>query len=264
MVISIIGIDTILMQDALKDEKAAVNAFLNSLLIKPVTFMILHSFLLALSFLSCCASCCEFRTMLRGLCGAFIVTIAYLAIILVFFKFILRQLENVEGSLKTSMMTNFWRLYNEVSGHNMSSEFTFEMNGLQVLNECCGVNSYKDYENATLWKAGIVGRNNTVPGTCCKINKLKFLTSNIIEFTVNNCMRIPTAENSYMERGCFTEVLKLTRGVLGQGIYTTTILAAVLLLMMALFAWQIVMVNKRKKLRDLMRPVSVRRIAVEL
>lgn len=63
-------------------------------------------------------------------------------------------------------------------------------NQLQARFECCGVNSYNDFDRSEKWLANRSSR--VVPESCCKlIDKL------VIKLEDNNCPYAPTDRNSY-------------------------------------------------------------------
>ena len=120
--------------------------------------------------------------------------------------------------------------------------------------KCCGVNSYKDYEYATLWREG--AGTHVVARTCCKIKQYQYLSTRLMEQKVNKCAEFPTAENSFINNGCGNELLNYLReSISANSLMTTGTLMAVLLLTVALLACRIVLLNKQKRLRDLWRPV---------
>lgn len=248
---------TSLLLGAKQENQQDLENFLSNLIFYPVSYMVLQCLLLAHSFFSCCASCCGYRTMLRFLCGILVFITSYIAIILVLSVMTLRELKRIEDSFTIALMYNFVRYFSHLHADSQitkSATFTFGMNAFQQSEKCCGVNSYKDYEYATLWREG--AGTHVVARTCCKIKQYQYLSTRLMEQKVNKCAEFPTAENSFIDNGCGDELLNYVReSISANSLMTTGTLMAVLLLTVALLACRIVLLNKQKRLRDLWRPV---------
>lgn len=173
--------EEVLLTDPQKD-KEIVEDFAYDMYVQPVAGAVLGCFELTLSFLTCCASCCEFRKLLR-IVGTIFFVFSIIMVIFVMLAFKkLEKVAEIEETVGNVMLRNLNHLYNQVKEDTLVSRFTFEFNGLQVLLGCCGLFGYHDYENATLWKSG-VGMNLTVPETCCKVNRHDFLLGGEVRTT---------------------------------------------------------------------------------
>ncbi|KAK7099103.1 hypothetical protein V1264_003293 [Littorina saxatilis] len=192
--------EEVLLTDPQKD-KEIVEDFAYDMYVQPVAGAVLGCFELTLSFLTCCASCCEFRKLLR-IVGTIFFVFSIIMVIFVMLAFKkLEKVAEIEETVGNVMLRNLNHLYNQVKEDTLVSRFTFELNGLQVLLGCCGLFGYHDYENATLWKSG-VGMNLTVPETCCKVNRYDFLLGGEINFENGNCTQNPNSTNAVVDRGC--------------------------------------------------------------
>lgn len=64
--------------------------------------------------------------------------------------------------------------------------------------ECCGVDSYKDFEQAHKW---ITMKNTTIPAACCKFEDKEDLV-----LMDRQCPNSPSDSNSNQNRGCYDSI----------------------------------------------------------
>jgi len=74
-------------------------------------------------------------------------------------------------------------------------------NQLMARLECCGVSSYKDFEQSPSWLANKGSR--TVPEACCMLSDRTLLKPQD-----SNCPYSPNDLNSYYMKGCYDSLLK--------------------------------------------------------
>ncbi|XP_041360508.1 CD63 antigen-like [Gigantopelta aegis] len=69
--------------------------------------------------------------------------------------------------------------------------------------ECCGIDTYKDFKNATAWT-----NKTTVPVTCCVLtDRDKFLNGDNTATPKDSfCPVTPTSTNSYMQMPCYPKI----------------------------------------------------------
>lgn len=83
------------------------------------------------------------------------------------------------------------------SGGKDADAVSLMWNQLQARFECCGVNSYNDFDRAEIWKANRTTR--VVPESCCKLtDKL------LIKLEDERCPFSPDDQNSYYLKVCLT------------------------------------------------------------
>ncbi|XP_045136188.1 tetraspanin-18-like isoform X2 [Portunus trituberculatus] len=148
-----------------------------------------------IGFLGCCGAAMESRTLL---------TLYGLMIIVIF------VLEVTAGALAAVYKTeakqelqNFLKhtLKKYYSTPDQANSVTVAWNAVMSELQCCGVNNYTDFEQATLWQAN-KSSNALVPEACCKLegDPRNFVPKDA------SCPSRPSEENSYYLTGCLSRL----------------------------------------------------------
>lgn len=67
--------------------------------------------------------------------------------------------------------------------------------------ECCGVDSYRDFDRSNKWTNY---KNTSIPAACCKFEDKEHMV-----LADAQCPDHPTDSNSYQNRGCFDAIVAM-------------------------------------------------------
>lgn len=137
-----------------------------------------------------------------------------------------------EDELRSSVKDQINRLYQgEVIEKNA---VTVALDAFQVYFECCGIDGFNDFKNATVWNKNLPDKKIAKsPIACCKFTaeqrnsvwKGQFPTLDSYE-----CASSPSEKNSNYEIGCFTALNKHYGKILFALIMTTIIIGFLLII----------------------------------
>lgn len=147
-----------------------------------------------LGFLGYCGALRESQCML-SLYGVFIIILLVLEIVVFCFAIIYKDVakDEAQNFLKTTI-----RDYTSSAKETDGS--TLMWNQLMARLECCGVNSYNDFETSTFWVANRGSRQ--IPEACCTLSD-----KTLLKPFDTNCPYSPTDSNSNYMKGCYDSLL---------------------------------------------------------
>lgn len=92
----------------------------------------------------------------------------------------------------------------DYDGTGARDTFTFFVDATQVQFDCCGVDSYMEFMNATQWNRG----NNTIPLSCCILENKDDYNENPSQAKAkySNCQTAPDATNSNIGKTCYNSI----------------------------------------------------------
>lgn len=150
-----------------------------------------------IGFLGCCGAAMESRTLLT-LYGLMIIVIFLLEVtagaLAAVYKTEAKQ--ELENFLKHTLKKYY-------STPDQANSITVAWNAAMAELQCCGVNNYTDFEQATLWQAN-KSSNAVVPEACCMLegNPRSFVPKD------STCPSRPSPENSYYLTGCYGRLMQ--------------------------------------------------------
>jgi len=159
------------------------------------------AFIFIISFLGYCGAIKESRVLLTAY-GLFIIIIAVLQIAaIVLATFYIPQAEEKTKDFFQHTIRKYYTTKNRRDAVTLSWDF------MQAELECCGVESYEDFEKATEFVKynREEGKGQIIPESCCILDdsdraKELFIAKD------KNCLTTPTIQNSYMSTGCYEKV----------------------------------------------------------
>uniref|UniRef100_A0A2C9LYL6 Tetraspanin n=1 Tax=Biomphalaria glabrata TaxID=6526 RepID=A0A2C9LYL6_BIOGL len=84
------------------------------------------------------------------------------------------------------------------------SKFSRSLDIAQVMFECCGVDSYLEFNSTAMkWTDRT---SNQIPKTCCKLDKDAYLEEEKYIFVNRNCARLPTPDISNIGKACYNDI----------------------------------------------------------
>ena len=151
------------------------------------------AFIFIISFLGYCGAIKESRVLLTAY-GLFIIIIAVLQIAaIVLATFYIPQAEEKTKDFFQHTIRKYYTTKNRRDAVTLSWDF------MQAELECCGVESYEDFEKATEFVKynREEGKGQIIPESCCILDdsdraKELFIAKD------KNCLTTPTIQNSYM------------------------------------------------------------------
>ncbi|OWF47314.1 tetraspanin-18-like [Mizuhopecten yessoensis] len=107
----------------------------------------------------------------------------------------------VTNELKSGLKKHIAEDYD---GSGSKDTFTYFIDATQVQFDCCGVDSYMEFANATKWSR----MNNTIPLSCCVLkNKDDYADNPSNAVAVEStCQENPTATNSHIGKSCYMSI----------------------------------------------------------
>ncbi|KAL4229132.1 Tetraspanin 1 [Mactra antiquata] len=176
-------------QTALKD--AGADADISDLDIGDVigdaslAFIVIGAFFFILGICGCIGASCKIKCLL--VTYAVVLIVIFIAeVVFVVLLFTIKS--TLDGWISNPLVDTLEQSY---TGTNGTDAFTLTINFVMHRFECCGIKSYKEFQNATKWKSS-VGKTLEVPAICC--------TNGTI------CTTNPTKDNSYINTGCYDAV----------------------------------------------------------
>lgn len=155
--------------------------------------------ILLIGFLGCCGAMKQSQCLLC-LYAIFLGIILIIELAAIIIAAVYRG--KVEDELKDFLKKNINDTYQGKIDTN--EEFSLGLDYAQVYFQCCGIDSYKDFEGATQWKHNATEK---IPLTCCKLkDKDDFLKNQKAELVDNNCPYNPTPTNSNIEKPCWSSI----------------------------------------------------------
>ncbi|WAR05009.1 hypothetical protein MAR_020378 [Mya arenaria] len=109
--------------------------------------------LVALSFMGCCGACCKFKLFLWIYA---LVILVFVLIEVVAIGILYGKPDIVKGQAKTSL--------SKYEGLASSEVTSLAWNVIMIQFKCCGIDSYKDFAEATSWKKNPAGVTLITPG----------------------------------------------------------------------------------------------------
>ena len=118
-------------------------------------------------------------------------------------------LKNIEGQMLKTLEVNYDGLLNSTNA--LSRAFDI----VHIRFQCCGVNSWRNFQNTRWFKRQPPGTTRKFPSTCCRLNnpeatlpKLPLLTEDILPLRDSQCpFKTPSIANEYTEVPCIGRVL---------------------------------------------------------
>ncbi|XP_060076189.1 CD151 antigen-like [Ylistrum balloti] len=154
--------------------------------------------LFLIGFIGCCGAYKENVCML-GIYAAVVLVIIIIEIagIAVAAAFQSQVTDELKSGLKKHIMEDY-------DGTGTKDTFTFFIDATQVQFDCCGVDSHKEFLNATKWNRG----NATIPLSCCVLRNKDDYSSNPSQAEARdpNCQRSPDTTNSYINKPCYNSI----------------------------------------------------------
>jgi len=132
---------------------------------------------------------------LLSLYGVFIIILLVLEIVVFCFAIIYKDVakDEAQNFLKSTI-----REYK--SSAKESDGATLMWNQLMARLECCGVNSYNDFETSSYWLSNKGSR--TIPESCCVLSD-----KTLLKPVDSNCPFSPTDVNSNYMKGCYDSLV---------------------------------------------------------
>ncbi|XP_055995211.1 CD151 antigen-like [Ostrea edulis] len=165
-----------------------------------VVFIIVGVVILIVGVLGCLGACCGWRAFL--VIYAIIVFLVLIAEIagVVLAAFMKKDVEKVvKDGLKKSI-TEFYK------GDEFQEPVTLAWNSIFIEFDCCGVDNYMDFDNATNWNKTFKGQplNLVTPVSCCNTITGEFPALNYP--TSTNCATNPQDADSNWKKGCYSAI----------------------------------------------------------
>ncbi|GFO12149.1 tetraspanin [Plakobranchus ocellatus] len=93
----------------------------------------------------------------------------------------------------------------QYEGHIVTeNSFSKAFDEAQVKFQCCGLNNYTDFkDHAEFW---LDKDSLLIPKSCCHIDEGSYFDNDQYVFDDINCARLPTTQNSHLEKSCFTDI----------------------------------------------------------
>lgn len=159
------------------------------------------AFIFIISFLGYCGAIKESRVLLTAY-GLFIIIIAILQIAAIVVGVALR--EPAETQTKEFFHHTIRKYY---TTSERRDAVTLSWDFMQAELQCCGVESYKDFEKATnfIKYTREEQSGQVIPESCCILKDSQSVTELFIAKD-KNCLTSPTTYNSYMNTGCYETV----------------------------------------------------------
>jgi len=163
------------------------------------------AFIFIISFLGYCGAIKESRVLLTAY-GLFIIIIALLQITAIVLATVFK--EKAEMETQNFFKHTIHKYYQTASRRDA---VTLSWDFMMAEMECCGVHSFKDFEQAKEFHvyAQEEGKGQTIPEACCKLKKDRQpeeLARQLFEPVDSNCISTPTVTNSHMNNGCYDRV----------------------------------------------------------
>ncbi|ELT98104.1 hypothetical protein CAPTEDRAFT_160219 [Capitella teleta] len=168
-----------------------------------IVLLVLGLFMLVLTILGCCGSCCMNRCMI-------VVYVIVVSAIMIVQAIAIGLF--AEGKLDEPIKTRLTdTLVDEYKGNFDLGIESLTINMLQATFGCCGINGGLDFKNASNWnrtegfKVGNITREITVevPVTCCRMEGNFPIQFSLVDV---ECPVKPTANNSYILDGCYDKI----------------------------------------------------------
>ncbi|XP_033726994.1 tetraspanin-1-like [Pecten maximus] len=154
--------------------------------------------LFLIGFIGCCGAYKESVCML-GIYAAVVIIIIIIEIagIAVAAAFQSKVTSELKSGLKKHIMEDY-------DGTGAMDTFTFFVDQTQVQFDCCGVDSYTEFVNATKWNRG----NATIPLSCCILTNKDDYPENPSKATAKNqtCQQSPDSTNSNINKSCYNSI----------------------------------------------------------
>ncbi|XP_070501913.1 tetraspanin-18B isoform X1 [Chironomus tepperi] len=161
-------------------------------------FIVIGALMFVLGFLGYCGALRESQCLL-SLYGVCLIILLVLEIVLFVFAVAYQDVvkDETESFLKTTIKEY------KSSGKEKDG-VSLMWNQLMAQFQCCGVNSYSDFETSPFWLSNRGSR--MVPEACCQLSDKTLITPSDL-----NCPYSPSDENSYYMRGCQTTLIDYLR-----------------------------------------------------
>lgn len=150
-----------------------------------------------IGFLGCCGAAMESRALLT-MYGVMIIVIFLLEVTGGALGAVYKA--ETEEELQNFLKHTLKKYY---STPVQANSMTVAWNALMAELECCGVNNYTDFQQATMWQAN-KSSEVVVPQACCVLrgDPMKFLPLDPL------CTTNPNDENSYYLTGCYGRLMQ--------------------------------------------------------
>jgi len=163
------------------------------------------AFIFIISFLGYCGAIKESRVLLSAY-GIFIVIIALLQVAAIVLAAVYKTKAGDE-SRKFAKYT--LKKYYTDADHRDAVTLSWDFMMAEL--KCCGVNNYKDFEEAEQFKK--YKPSQAVPESCCILKDYTQKDGkNLFTPKDDNCISNPTGANSYFDKGCYDRIDEWIRG----------------------------------------------------
>ncbi|XP_025092715.1 tetraspanin-18-like [Pomacea canaliculata] len=151
-----------------------------------------------LGVVGCCGACKQTKCLLALYVGAvalaLVLTLAATSVALAYRTVVAEELL---AKLRDSLITRY-------QGYITSDDqFSRAMDFAQVEFQCCGVNSWQDYNLTTNWT---VRSSAVVPLTCCILDRDAYRKENFYVLQDMACARSPNSTNSNIDTPCYGKI----------------------------------------------------------
>ncbi|KAH3710157.1 tetraspanin-18-like [Dreissena polymorpha] len=161
--------------------------------------------ILVIGFFGCCGAIKESQCLLC-LYAIFLLLIVILEIaaIAIAASFRGKVTTEVKSFLKESIISTYQGKV------DTNEEFSLGLDYAKVYFQCCGIDSYTDFNGATKWNRAVNPLINfpmEIPPTCCKLkDKDAFLKDQLYDPIDPNCPYVPNDTNSNKNTACWTSI----------------------------------------------------------
>lgn len=163
-----------------------------------IVFIIVGVVILIVGVLGCFGACCGWRVFL-----VIYAIIVFLVLIAEIAGVVLAALmkKDVDSVVKKGMKKSIADFY---KGDLSQEPVSLAWNSLLIEFDCCGVDNYMDFMNATHWNKTYNGQTLKTPLSCCKDVKGEF--PDIQYPAATPCATNPTDADNNMNKGCYSAI----------------------------------------------------------
>ncbi|XP_064653038.1 tetraspanin-18-like [Lineus longissimus] len=169
------------------------------------TLIGIGAFIFLIGFTGFCGACKENKVCLiiYIICVSIVLLVQIIAMILVAVFF--EQIKSTAlTTLKTAVTDNYDGSWSSSNSISLAFDYT------QITFDCCGVDSYTNFQGATNWNTaynyGGSSYTMTIPQSCCKQDDSQFPTGTV-SLTDGLCPVTPTTTNSYYTTSCYDSII---------------------------------------------------------
>lgn len=155
--------------------------------------------ILLIGFLGCCGAMKQNKCLL-GLYAFFLIIILIVELAAIIIAAVFQG--KVQDELKDFLKKNINTTYE--GKIDTKEEFSLGLDYAQVYFQCCGIDSYKEFQGATKWNhtADVI-----IPETCCKLeDKDEYLKDQKAVLKDKKCPTSPTGTNSNIDKPCWDSI----------------------------------------------------------